>query len=143
MTTFPSAATAVQLAAARQSQGWQQSAPASAVAAPGFVRELVSTPAAAAARRATRGGAPAEFVAPTTAAAVAPAESQRLPGGRLPRGSFTWPKLAECAPARAEWSAPAAVAVAEQAKQAAPGCRCGARCRHWRRSRRRWRRARG
>ena len=67
---------------------------------------------------AARGGAPSEYVAPT----VAPTETQgRLPGGRTPRGSFTWPKLADYVPSRAEWTAPVAVALAEQTKQAAPG----------------------
>ncbi len=129
--TFPSAATAVQLAAARQSAQWSEVAAGARVAA-APVRTLLSaiavSPAAAAAEPAAiahqqsvaaiagRGGAPAEYVVPSMAAGT-PA---RLPGGRTPRGSFTWPKLAEPSPARAEWAAPAAVA-AEYAKQAAPG----------------------
>ncbi len=108
--TFPSAATAVQLAAARQSQQWREKT------------AIAAGPAAAASvgRLAAHGGAPAEYVVPV-AAAVAPAEQSRLPGGRMPRGSFTWPKLAEASPARAEWSASAAVSVAEQTAQVAPG----------------------
>jgi hypothetical protein len=135
--TFPSASTAVQLAAARQAASWS-GASARATAAPertwlsalaageapagasarGFVagERAAAAPSVTAAAR--RGGAPAEFVAPT----VTPADAQaRLPGGRTPRGSFTWPRLADYTPALAEWTEPAAIAVAEQAKQAAPG----------------------
>ncbi|MGZ3428112.1 MAG: hypothetical protein ACXVCV_15760, partial [Polyangia bacterium] len=126
--TFPSAATAMQLASARQSGQWsERSAPAAEAPLRTLLSGIAPTTAAnervaAEAGRATsaiaaRGGAPAVFVAPTVAAA----ETQgRLPGGRTPRGSFIWPKLAE-SPVRAEWTASATVAAAERAQQAVPG----------------------
>src|SRR5439155_23817118 len=153
--TFPSAATAVQMVAARQAAEWTELASVVRAAAVGPQTLLTAGPdgprperaaeptarpataargewtaraAAAAAETpmigaraarlapvqmsggetarvdepritaaAARGGAPREYVAPslpavptTQAFEVGPA---RLPGGRTPRGSFTWPKL--------------------------------------------------
>ncbi|MDB4964467.1 MAG: hypothetical protein JWN44_156 [Myxococcales bacterium] len=75
---------------------------------------------------AARGGAPREYVAPSlptvrSVQTVIDASAARLPGGRTPRGSFTWPKLAEFTSAVSDFSTPAAVTVAEQAAQAGPG----------------------
>jgi len=120
--TFPSAATAVQLAAARQAQEWSGAAPSQMTTTLASAGGGARTPT-----RATRGATPSVYVAPgagATAAsrAVAPIETEsRLPSGRVPRGGFIWPKLADPMPARAEWITPAAIAVAEQASQAAPG----------------------
>ena len=130
--TFPSAATALQLAAVRQSTQWSPAARA-AVAPPRTMLAAIAAgeaPAVAvdcAARRsarpvaahAARGGAPAEYVAPIVAAAETVG---RLPGGWTPRGSFTWTRLPEFSSAMSEeWTAPASVTVAEHTRQAAPG----------------------
>ena len=99
--TFPSAATAVQLAAARQSQAWRRRG---ADGASGRRLRCCEPTRGRARGRAARAARGAQYVMPS----VAPAEPQsRLPGGRMPRGSFTWPKLAESSPARAEWTTPA------------------------------------
>ena len=130
--TFPSAATAVQLAAARQAAPWSGTTSRATIAPERTLLSAIATGATpgvqtvASARpivaRTTTSGAPAQRSAPMEYVAVAPSETQgRLPTGRTPRGSFTWPKLADYASTRGEWTASAAVAVAEQTKQAAPG----------------------
>ena len=129
MATFPSAATAVQLAAARQAAQWSADGGArcDGAAAHDAGGDRAASDARGDARRAertvsARAARAAEHRRSTSRRRSRRRETQgRLPGGRTPRGSFTWPKLAESSPARAEWTAPAAVAVAEQTQQAAPG----------------------
>lgn len=138
--TFPSAATAVQMVTARQAAQWQPAETARTLLVVGpdgpraTATTVVTTPAAANEPiRAVERRAPAmqraavslEYVAPSASAPGATRDARatatRLPDGRAPRGSFTWPRLAEFAPATADWSAPATVTAAEHAKQAAPG----------------------
>ena len=169
--TFPSAATAVQLMAARQAADWQgggtlaragagtprtlvtaaparqrpwaaaqaTSATAAApalgraalevAAAPSFGRAWVDIDGQGALRKkpsAPEGAAsqpadPTQLVAPRPATAATPSSTPRLPSGRAPRGSFTWPKLGAFSSAADGWTPSAAVTGAEYANQAAPG----------------------
>ena len=120
--TFPSAATAMQLVAARQSAHWSAAAAPSRVLPSGVVMGPLLSPSggrselpeAAIAGRQTLGRA-------VTSTSAALGSRGRLPGGRLPRGSFTWPQLLASAPAHAEWTPSSTVTAAEHTKLAAPG----------------------
>ena len=165
VSTFPSAATAVQLAGARQSSQWAavegpvsrllQAAPQRVVVAQpvgtngpialraaerALVRSTAAAPAitAAIARTATPfiEDAPVTMAAPGAPAArgaelertlmlvgdtpARPIERTSLPGGRQPRGSFTWPGAAGFVMS-SERTAPMTASAIGAAEQAAPG----------------------
>ena len=72
---------------------------------------------------ASRGGAPAELVAPSAGPtrSVTSLDAARLPGGRAPRGGFLWPTLGDFATSTQDFTASAAITMAESGKDVAPG----------------------
>lgn len=134
--TFPSASTAIQMMAARQAAQWQpeQLSP-ERLASSGPQMLLTERPEMFSDATTTQ---PAHYASPAAderraapsmdlvTAPVVPAEDRvQLPGGRQPRGSYTWPKLASTEAADSptfidQWT-PAATAVAESGTHAAPG----------------------
>jgi hypothetical protein len=85
-----------------------------------FATGLDTTAPAMTGERAARLAPAMDLVTAGPTPTVAAEDRVQLPGGRSPRGSFTWPKLANVSEMPAEWM-PAGTMVAESATHAAPG----------------------